>query len=352
MKQDATNLLTREAWAKRVGKLPPGEVLPEVPGLVKFYKPEITVAKEVDPDTGMHDIKFVISTGTLDRDDDVIDSSGWDVENYKKNPVVLFGHDYRSLPVAKAMEIGVEDDALVAVDRFTPKEIHPFGYMVYELVRGKFLRAASVGFKPTLYVFNDEHKGYDFSEQELLEHSIVPVPSNPEALMAASACGIDMAPMKSWAEKILDDDPEKDRVALWLPKLLVTEIYDALSEVAVSLTDTSTGEGIENPDTTTDDGTTPDPATPTVADININLEPSEEVMEKAIQALSDVVRELNEAVKALPEAVAEAVKEKLAEAPVKTPPPEDEALTEDDIKTIVESAVQGVLTATTGKLPE
>jgi len=341
-------LLTRDDWVKRVGKLPPGEVLPEVPNLVKFFNPDISL-KDVDPGTGMRDIKFVISTGSQDRDSDIIDVNGWDIDNYKQNPVVLWAHDYWSPPVARATEVGLEDDKLVAVDRFTPKEISPFGHMVYQMVAAKFLRATSVGFKPKQYVWNDEHKGYDFSEQELLEHSIVPVPSNPEALEAASAVGIDLLPMKRWAEKILDDDPDADRVALWLPKDTVEIVHAALTNVAVSLTDTSTSADDASWKTITEGGSTIDPPAESV-DGNIKTEPSEAIMEEAIQALSDVIKELREAVEKIPEQVATAVEEKLAAAVTKTPEPEE--LSDDDIKETIAKAVAEALTAKTGALPD
>jgi len=344
MKDTERNLLTRDDWIRRVGKLPPGDVLPEVPGLIKFQTPLITLSKEPDPDTGMHDIKFVISTEVIDRDDDIISIDGWDLENYKKNPVVLFGHDYRSLPIGRATQVGIEDGQLLAVDRFTPKDVHPFGYMVYELIRGKFLRATSVGFKPKQYVYNDEHKGYDFHEQELLEHSVVPVPSNPEALEAASAAGIDLMPMKAWAERILDRDPEGDKVALWLPKDLVASIHRELSSVAVSLNSTGT---INDPGAfTTTTGSNPLNTTGTI----INTEPSEAAMEEAIKTLSDVIRDLNDQIQALPEKVAEAMVAKMAEPKVKDASTED-TLTEDDIKKTIADVVREALTAKTGKLP-
>jgi HK97 family phage prohead protease len=370
MKQ-RTPMLTRDDWAKRVGKLPPGEVLPEVPAMLKYVESEVSFAKDVDPQTGMRDIKFVISTSAIDRDDDIIDVNGWDLENYKKNPVVLWGHDYGGLPVAQATSIGIEDDKLVAVDRFTPQDVNPFGYMVYRLVEGKFLRATSVGFRPRQYVFNDDHKGYDFSEQELLEHSIVPVPSNPEALMAASAQGIDLAPMKEFAETILDGGPDGNSVALWLPKDTVEIVHAALSNVAVSLTGTGTSDGPADVEISSSGGTTLGNSDPmgyqtdttvwpvgsTTPDIKINTEPLEADMElsEAIQALSDVVRELNESVEKLPaevaSKVAEAVSEKLTENAVEKDPPDDDDINEDDIKSIVQEAVQAALTSTTGELP-
>ena len=48
--------------------------------------------------------------------------------------------------------------------------------------------------------------GLDFESRELLEFSAVP--SNPEALVAASAAGIDTAPLKAWALQILHRDKD------------------------------------------------------------------------------------------------------------------------------------------------
>ena len=38
-----------------------------------------------------------------DRDDELIKSDAWDVKNYEKNKVLLWAHDYKALPVGRAM---------------------------------------------------------------------------------------------------------------------------------------------------------------------------------------------------------------------------------------------------------
>ena len=60
-----------------------------------------------------------------------------------------------------------------------------------------------MGFKPKKWVYNEERRGVDFAEQELLEFSIVPVPANAECLVEARAAGIDVEPLRAWAEKTL-----------------------------------------------------------------------------------------------------------------------------------------------------
>lgn len=151
-------------------------------------------------------IDFVISTAAVDRDNDTLDVSGWDIGNYVKNPVVLFAHDHWQPPVAQSLSVTQESGALRSKAFFTPKDLYPFGDMIFEFYAQGFMRATSVGFKPSEFKFNDDRKyGIDYLKQELLEYSCVPVPSNPEALMSAKSAGIDVSPLKAWAERLLDD---------------------------------------------------------------------------------------------------------------------------------------------------
>ena len=134
-------------------------------------------------------LEFTLSTGAVDRDRDTLDPSGWDLRSYGKNPVVLFAHSYGSLPIARTKEIGVDGGKLQAVAEFVPPELYAFGDAVYQLIRAGFLNAVSVGFAPLKWDRNEDRGGVDFHKQELLEWSIVPVPSNPEALVVARSKG-------------------------------------------------------------------------------------------------------------------------------------------------------------------
>jgi len=48
---------------------------------------------------------IVISTDAVDRDGDIIEVDGWEIDNYLANPVVLWAHDYRGVPVGRALEV-------------------------------------------------------------------------------------------------------------------------------------------------------------------------------------------------------------------------------------------------------
>lgn len=144
--------------------------------------------------------RFCISTDSPDRDNDVVAMSGWQLGNYQKNPVVLWAHDYSQLPLAKCVKVWADGHKLMAIADFAD---HDMARTVLRLIDGGFLGATSVGFRPLKYAINEDRKGLDFSEQELLEFSIVPVPANPEALIAAGKDGADVELLKSWASEIL-----------------------------------------------------------------------------------------------------------------------------------------------------
>ena len=189
-------------------------------------------------------LHVVISTGALDRDNDTIAPKGWDLKDYKKNPVVLWAHDYWNPPIAKTRKVWVENDQLKAIAEFTAEDVYPFGYMIYRMCKEKFLNAASVGFRPKEYKVRtdeDEHGyGWDFLKQILLEYSIVPVPSNPEALIEARSMGIDLAPMREWAEKVLDG--ELGESGIWVPRKAVEGIVKLLE---TGKTISAPGQGAE-----------------------------------------------------------------------------------------------------------
>lgn len=146
-------------------------------------------------------VRFVASDETPDRVGDVIEVAGWNLTNYKANPVVLWGHDSNNTPpIGKAVNVrrGIGPDgkpALLASIEFAPKEAHPFAETVYQLTKGGFLNAVSVGFMPrsTKSISDDERQqlgmpkyGMFYDSADLLEISVVSVPANPSALITGA----------------------------------------------------------------------------------------------------------------------------------------------------------------------
>lgn len=169
--------------------------------------------------------QVLASTSSVDRQGDVIDQNGWELDNYKKNPVMLWAHDYSSLPVAKVSEITVDARGLVASYEFASADGNPMAAQIKELVDGGFINAVSVGFIPK------ERNGSVISKSELLEISFVPVPANQDALtLAVSHFGAELAAKMFIAEE--KEVEEKGEVSDALDEEEAMEAkYEKMNEV-------------------------------------------------------------------------------------------------------------------------
>ena len=138
-------------------------------------------------------LTVVASTGDVDRHGDVIAPEGWRLEAYRRNPVVLWAHDYRRPAIGRAAAVWREGDALLAQVEFAPTE---FAGEVAALYRQGYQQGVSVGFRPIRFEERRDARsgaflGIRFLEQELLEISAAPVPANGRALRR----GVSAAPV-------------------------------------------------------------------------------------------------------------------------------------------------------------
>lgn len=135
---------------------------------------------------------FVASDATLDRAREVILPEGWRLENFRRNPVFQNAHHYDNIlfTLGRATEVEVRGGRLWLRVQFAT-HINPLARMAYELYRGGFLRAVSVGFIPLRWENGHERTPWRrrFLEQELIEVSAVAVPANPNALALAAKAG-------------------------------------------------------------------------------------------------------------------------------------------------------------------
>lgn len=133
-------------------------------------------------------LRFIGSDNKPDRDGDIVDINGWDLKQYKKNPVVLFGHKYSETPVARTKKVWIEDNKLMFDIEFPEASVSAIGDSLYKLYKGGFMTATSVGFVPNYekieYPKNIKGAVRIIREQELLEISLVSVPANPRALLS------------------------------------------------------------------------------------------------------------------------------------------------------------------------
>jgi len=130
------------------------------------------------------------STGTLDRDQDRIPPDAWDLTHYRQNPVVFANHQSQSLPVGRALNPRIDNGRLVTTIEFPPAGVSAAADEVHDLVASGFLRGVSVGFKPVGPALLNEYGGRDYTRAELLEISLVGIPSNADSLVLGPAKGL------------------------------------------------------------------------------------------------------------------------------------------------------------------
>jgi HK97 family phage major capsid protein/HK97 family phage prohead protease len=140
-------------------------------------------------------MEFILSDETPDRLGDIISATGWDLENFKKNPIALFNH-HSDFPIGKWANLRVDKGALRGHLQLAPAGTSPRIDEIRKLIDAGILKAVSVGFR----ALESEplQKGNPFGgerylKQELVETSLVSVPANPNALSVAKSLNISSA---------------------------------------------------------------------------------------------------------------------------------------------------------------
>lgn len=134
-------------------------------------------------DEEAHTVDVVASTEDVARDGMIIRADGWEWDSYQQNPVVLWAHNDREVPLARATRTAVEGKALVQTHEFDPDDERSM--TLFRKVQRGFVNAVSVrwvAFEAGFEVV-DGVELYVFRRQELLETSYVSVPADPGALV-------------------------------------------------------------------------------------------------------------------------------------------------------------------------
>ncbi len=171
------------------------------------------VVKDVSQPDGV--IEAVVgSSNAVDRMGEVIDQSGWVLDNYQKNPVILWGHNVREErpPIGKALKVWLQGaqartKKLMFTVQFDLQD--DFAAGIYRKVKDGFINTVSVGFMPL------EREDNTFTKSELLELSFVPVPANPEALVQLRSAGLEPMELKEMfpavkEEPVPDEKPKEE----------------------------------------------------------------------------------------------------------------------------------------------
>ena len=135
--------------------------------------------KALDEDDGGVHICGMASTADFDRAGDTIDATAWTkggLNNFEKNPIILFNHDYNK-PIGRATGLKVTENGLelkAKISKSAPDH-------VAQLVKEGILGAFSVGFRVKDADYLSETDGLKIKDAELFEVSVVSVPCNQAA---------------------------------------------------------------------------------------------------------------------------------------------------------------------------
>jgi HK97 family phage prohead protease len=141
---------------------------------------------EIIESEGARVYTFRASSGSVDRQNEIVDQNGWLLDSYRDNPVVLDSHRYDSIEdvIGRAIRVEVVGGALECDIIFAENEK---GECAQELVNTGFLRTVSVGFKSVARRPGGAGQPLTHTQAELLEISLVSVPANRDAVRLRAA---------------------------------------------------------------------------------------------------------------------------------------------------------------------
>jgi phage head maturation protease len=142
------------------------------------------------------------STRSIDRDLEIVMPSGMDISQFQKAPVLLWGHRWGEPPIGKDERIENDHYGLKTLSHLGDTEL---ANEIWSLVKGDMLKTSSIGFIPTEWktpadkgwggLMDELGRWPEFDKNAelhavitksiLLEHSLVSVPANIDALVTS-----------------------------------------------------------------------------------------------------------------------------------------------------------------------
>jgi phage head maturation protease len=145
-------------------------------------------------------VRFVASDDSIDRYNEVVVPRGVNFCDFAKNSPLMVFHDYKMWPIGKCVAGEVRGNQLLLDAEFDPGDEDPDAEKVFRKIKRRTVKTGSIGFIPTKFITpGDEKKSKDasdlfkqypnasriYTDWELMEFSVVPIPANPNALAAA-----------------------------------------------------------------------------------------------------------------------------------------------------------------------
>jgi HK97 family phage prohead protease len=179
----------------------------------------------LDVDVEKRTIKGLISTPDMDRDGEVVPVEAFqrDLDVYMTNPILILHHHHKSLPVGKCLNVEPKPPEGLWGEFYVSKT--PQGEEVLTLLSEGCLRGFSTGFIPlewednpapdripsmSMKTSNGRRCKKIYRRVELVEVSLLAIPSNRRALLSFAEKGNEMAQLiiKGYDPNYWSDDPD------------------------------------------------------------------------------------------------------------------------------------------------
>ncbi len=176
-------------------------------------------------------LRYIISSEKPDRYRDIVHQDGMDSSDY--HGVVLWGHHYGGWeepplpPIGRTLKLSQEIrggfKCTIAEAEFAGKDQgYELAETIYQMGKIGMCPDCSIGFDPLEWTFDEVRGGVNFLKWALLEWSVVPIGACTDAVQinaAAKDAGIDIAPLREWAIRCLDDFDGEPQIVVPKAKL-------------------------------------------------------------------------------------------------------------------------------------
>lgn len=190
---------------------------------------KVAVERATGKQLAYGEFETVVSNSNEDRYYEKILLEGIDLKQIKRNPTVLWGHDYRGLPIGKITKIWIDGGNLMARIKLSVEK-YDFAKQVYDLILDGAINAVSLGGQ--VKKWNDDYSVIE--ALELYEISVVPVGAHRDALITAKSVGKEKAASlrKSFAD--FEKQAALDKIKL-MPNDEIKSYIDSLKALTSAL---------------------------------------------------------------------------------------------------------------------
>ena len=181
-----------EVWLKSDGIFKPKLMIAD--DILRWFKTntddngnvmeEIVLFKDAEIQKDAEGFLWTMSDYSVDRDFERIDPDGWDLKEYRKNPIVLWQHRADLPAIGLAQNVKVKDGKLISRIMIDDGDYDQLAVTVRNRVEKGIIKSGSVGFRSQKVELVEDQKKPEkliHRKQTLVEFSIVNLPSNINA---------------------------------------------------------------------------------------------------------------------------------------------------------------------------